>query len=283
MNPATVNVAPGQVNAITTFQLRNDSNATLDFALKVLQPAEGEPVASSGVDAFNLGNVRIFRDDPTSGTPGIWDDADPLVTMLEEVGPDEITRLFVVADVPLELADGDAAGIWLEATAHEAGTSGLGDRVQQTSGANTIDVMDTVFADTAGVSDTNRDGRHSAANDYTVRTATLRVKKSSRVVWDPLNFTANPKMIPGSRVEYCISVANTGSVAATNVTITDEVPEQLAVMVPTIRINGTVTDDKCNADGVAASSSYVAPVVSGTIATVGANDTRTLVFLATIN
>lgn len=286
-NSATVEVVPGQNDAYATFQLRNDSNETLDFALAVTHLSGGTSV-HGGTDTFDALNVRIYRDNPTTGSIGTWDSGDVLVTHVDELAADQTARLFVLVDIEDTLANGAVSGIQLRATAHAGATPGtLGALVTQTAGANTAG-KDTVFADAGGVNDTARDGAHSAANDFTVRTATLTVTKRSRVVWDPFNEETDPKMIPGSRVEYCISVSNTGSVAATNVTITDSVPSQLSFIAGSIRLNGTVTGDTCNADG-AAGGSYAAPVVSGTVSTpsgggaLNAGDTRTLVFRATVN
>lgn len=283
----TTDVVPGQTNAITTFQLTNTSNETLDFLLAASQ-ITGGTAAHGGTDRFNLSNIRIYRDNPTTGTVGSWDAGDALVTFVDELAPDAITRLFVLADVPLtvtapdSVANGAVAGVQLRATAHEGGTGGsMGAAVTQTAGANTIG-KDTVFADTAGVNDGGRDASHSAADDYTIRSATLAVTKTSRVVSDPFNLTTNPKMIPGATVEYCIAIANTGSADATTVAINDSVPTQLTYIGSSIRLNGTMTGTTCNADGVAGGA-YAAPVVSGTIATVAAGATRTLVFRATVN
>ena len=63
---------------------------------------------------------------------------------------------------------------------------------------------------------------------------------------------------------------------------TKDVPGQLTFNAGTILLNGTATAGTCNADG-AAGGSYSAPNVSGTIATVAAGATRTLVFRATVN
>ncbi len=64
--------------------------------------------------------------------------------------------------------------------------------------------------------------------------------------------------------------------------INDAVPAQLLFSTGTILLNGTVTGATCNTDG-AAGGSYSAPNVSGTIATIAAGATRTLVFRATVN
>ncbi|QCB55100.1 DUF11 domain-containing protein [Sphingopyxis sp. PAMC25046] len=279
----TTNVVPGQTNAVTTFQLTNSSNETLDFALVASQLAGGT-AAHGGADSFDVTNLRIYRDNTVTGTVGSWDVGDTLLTgFVDELVVDTAIRLFVVADVPGALANNGVAGVTLRATAREGGTSGSqGAAIIETTGANTAG-KDTVFADTAGVAgDAARDGSHSDNDDYTVQTATLAVTKTSRVISDPFNNTTNPKLIPGAVVEYCIAVANSGSAAATSVVINDAVPGQLTFNTGTILLNGTVTGATCNTDG-AAGGSYAAPNVSGTIATIAAGATRTLVFRATVN
>ena len=278
----TTNVVPGQANAVTTFQLTNSSNEVLDFALTATQIAGGT-AAHGGTDTFNANNVRIYRDNTVTGTVGSWDAGDTLVTYIDELVTDTAIRLFVVADIPTGLANNAVAGVTLRATAREGATPGTqGGAITETTGANTAG-KDTVFADIAGVAgDIARDASHSDDDDYTVQTATLAVTKTSRVISDPFNNTSNPKLIPGAVVEYCIAVANTGSADATSVLINDPVPGQLTFNAGTILLNGTVTGGTCNADG-AAGGSYAAPNVSGTIATVAAGATRTLVFRATVN
>lgn len=279
----TTNVVPGQTNAVTTFQLTNSSNEVLDFAL-VASQITGGTAAHGGTDSFNVTNVRIYRDNTSSGSIGSWDVGDTLVSgYIDELVVDTAIRLFVVADIPAGLANNAVAGVTLRATAREGGTSGSqGAAITETTGANTAG-KDTVFADTAGVTgDAARDGSHSDDDDYTVQTATLTVTKTSRVISDPFNNTTNPKLIPGAVVEYCIAVANSGSADATSVVINDPVPGQLTFSAGTIRLGGTVTAGTCNADGVAGGS-YSAPNVSGTIATIAAGAARTLVFRATVN
>lgn len=279
----TTSVVPGQTNAVTTFQLTNSSNETLDFALVASQIAGGT-AAHGGTDTFDATNVRIYRDNTVTGTVGSWDVGDTLLTgFVDELVVDTAIRLFVVADTPTGLANNAVAGVTLRATAREGGTAASqGAAITETAGANTAG-KDTVFADIAGVTgDAARDGSHSDNDDYTVQTATLAVTKTSRVISDPFNSTTNPKLIPGAVVEYCIAVANSGSVAATSVVINDAVPAQLLFSSGTILLNGTVTGTTCNADG-AAGGSYSAPNVSGTIATIAAGATRTLVFRATVN
>jgi uncharacterized repeat protein (TIGR01451 family) len=279
----TTNVVPGQTNAVTTFQLTNSSNEVLDFAL-VASQIVGGTAAHGGTDTFDATNIRIYRDNTVTGTVGSWDVGDTLLTgFVDEVVVDTAIRLFVVADIPAGLANNAVAGVTLRATAREGALPGTqGAVITETAGANTAG-KDTVFADIAGVTgDAARDGSHSDNDDYTIQTATLAVVKSSRVISDPFNNITNPKLIPGAVVEYCIQVANSGSVAATSVVINDPVPGQLTFSAGTILLNGTFSAGTCNADGVAGGS-YTAPNVSGTIATIAAGATRTLVFRATVN
>lgn len=289
LDGATTNVVPGQNGAVTTFRLTNTSNETLDFALAATQPTGGAGAHSGPADNFDVAAVPIYRD--TNGNNTYDAGTDTLVTYADELAADASVVLFVVADIPAGRANNDRAVVQLRATAREGGAAGsLGATITQTTGANTA-VKDTVFADTAGVNDGARDGAYSAADDYTVQSATLAITKSSRVVSDPVNATTNPKLIPGAVVEYCIAVANSGSVAATSVAITDPVPSQLTFLGTgqtyslsngPIALNGTVSGGTCNADGTAGGS-IAGSTVSGTLATVAAGATRTLVFRATVN
>lgn len=279
----TTNVVPGQTNAVTTFQLTNSSNEVLDFALVATQVAGGT-AAHGGTDTFNANNVRIYRDNTATGTIGSWDAGDTLIAShVDELVVDTAIRLFVVSDIPAGLANNAVAGVTLRATAREGGLVGTqGAVITETTGANTAG-KDTVFADIAGATgDIARDGSHSDNDDYTVQTATLAVTKTSRVISDPFNNITNPKLIPGAVVEYCIAVTNSGGAAATSVVINDPVPGQLTFNTGTILLGGTVTSGTCDFNGTAGGS-YAAPNVSGTIASIAAGASSTLVFRATVN
>src|SRR3546814_13656071 len=78
----TTPVVPGQANAVTTFQLTNMSNESLDFALVAAQIAGGT-ASHGGTDSFNANNVRIYRDNSSSGTIGSWAAGDTLITRSE--------------------------------------------------------------------------------------------------------------------------------------------------------------------------------------------------------
>lgn len=277
----TTTVGPGQLAAVTAFQVTNLSNATLDFALAAAQQTGGAG-AHSNTDTFDVTNLRIYRDTDGSGT---FTGGDALVTYLDEVAADANVTVFVVADIPLGLASGAVAAVTLTATGRESGAAGSqGAALVQTTGANTAGI-DTVFADGAGATDAARDAAFSAKDDYTVLAAALSVVKSSRIVSDPVNGTTDPKFIPGAVVEYCIRVSNAaGSATATTVAISDPLPSATTYQSSFgILVNGTVDgSNQCLADG-AAGGSFASGTVSATIPSVAAANTRTVLFRATIN
>ena len=277
---ATTVVVPGQTGVATAFTVTNTSNQVLDFALTATQTAGGT-AAHGGTDNFDLTGVSIFRDTNGNGTYDAG--TDTAVTFIDELAADASVTLFVVGSVPAGRVTNDVANIRLTATAREGGASGSqGAAITQTVGANTAGV-DTVFADAAGVADAARDGAHSDDDDYTVQTAALSVDKRSIIVSDPVNGTTNPKLIPGAVVEYCIAISNAaGGASATNIAVSDVLPSGITYVGSSIRLNGTVTGLTCNADG-SAGGTFASNTVSGTIASVVAGDTRTLVFRATVN
>lgn len=281
---ATVTVSPGQTRAFSTFEVSTASNAVLDLALSVAQPAGGAG-PFGGTDTFNVTNAEIYFD---TNNNAVWDAGDTLITYLDEVAPDAVARVFVVADVPLaDRVNGDVAVVTLTIQAREGGTAGSqGAVVTQTSGPDTANV-DTVFADLAGATDAARDGLFSVSGSYTVFAASLSVNKTSRVISDPVNGVTDPKAIPGAVIEYCIAVSNAASTAtANNIVVTDVVPGQLNFDAAFgIRINGTVDGSAvCLADGAAGGSfAGGTSTVTAPLNDIAASQTRTAYFRATIN
>jgi uncharacterized repeat protein (TIGR01451 family) len=287
LSGSTTLLAP--LSAVTAFTVTNTSNAALDFALTAVQPVGGAG-PHSNTDTIDVTNVRIFRDNAAGlpATIGVFDAGDTLVTYLDEVAADAMVTVFVIADVPTGLANGSVAVVTLTATGREAGGSGSqGAALVQTTGANDKAVMDTVFGDGAGASDAARDAAFSARDDYTVSAAALSATKTSRIISDPFNLLVNPKMIPGATIEYCIAVSNAAgtSATATSVTITDPIPANLTFdTVFGVKTNGTVTGSTCNAD-TSGTGTFDTPTLTatGTIPSITAGQTRTILLRATIN
>lgn len=288
LGSATTTVVNGQTQAATTFTVQNTTNGVIDIGLAAANLATGTAAPNGGsADAFNVGTFTYYLDNGT--TAGVFDAGDTLITYLDEMAEDETRTVHVVASIPLSATNGQKAVVSLTGTAELGGTAGTeGAVLTNTTGANTAGV-DNVFADASGTDDnqTTPDGKHSARDDYTVSTATLAVQKIATVISDPINGTSSPKMIPGAVVEYCIAITNSGSVAATGVSINDNI-SALPVTYDSVfgvKTNGTISAGVCTAG--AGTGSFAAGVVSATGLTVGIGaapaNTNALVFRVTIN
>ena len=277
----TTTVTPNQTVAVTAFTVTNTSNATLDFVLSAFQ-LDGGTTAHGGTDSFDVTGLRLFVDTNANGT---YDQGTDLqVLFLDELAADASRTVFAVAAVPAGLSNGQVAGITLTATGRESGAVGTqGGELTATAGGNTSG-MDTVFADGAGVTDAPRDAAFSDDDDFTVSTATLTVIKSSTIISDPVNGTTDPKFIPGAVIQYCIAVSNAaGAAAATSVAISDPLPDGITYnSAYGIELNGTVVSGVCQTDGTPGGS-FASNTVNGTIASLPAESTKTVLFRATID
>lgn len=278
----TTQVTPGQLTAVTTFDVTNLSNATIDALLSTAQLSGGTAV-HGGADTFDGSNIKIWVD---NGDGVFNSTTDTQVAYIDQLAANSTTRVFVTVDIPLNAVTGDVAGVTLTATAGEGTTSGsAGAAITQTTGANTANAVDTVFADAAGATDALHDGAFSARDDYTVLAAAITVVKESLVLSDPVNGTTNPKAIPGATVQYCIKVSNAaGSATATNIAVSDPVPADVTYVASTAKVDGTVDGSgACVAGSTNGAFDSGTTTVSGTIPSVAAGETRTLVFNATID
>jgi uncharacterized repeat protein (TIGR01451 family) len=272
-NAVTI-VTPGATQQAVSFTVTNTSNDTLDFELIATQRTTGQSAGVTGTDSFDVtGGLTYYLD---SNSDGIFNAGDTLITHLNALAPDVPRTIHVVsAQVPLGLATGNIASIALRATA-KANDNGaaLGSNLVQ-SAANTAGV-DTIFADAAGAIDGVRDASFSALDDYRVLGAALTAAKTSRIVSGDFGTQA---AIPGAKIEYCIAVSNAaGGAAASNIAISDTLPAQVTY---DAAFGVLVGGANCTTPGVTPGS-QAAGVVSGTIASLPAGDTRTLIFRATI-
>ena len=272
-NTAT-QVTPGAVNQAVTFQVTNTSNDTLDFALSAAQVVTGGSagIAGDANDSFDVGALTFYLDDGD----GVFDAGDTLITHLDAVAPDTSRVVHVVgATVPPGLATNAIASVVLTATARaNDGAATLGAALVQAA-TNTAGV-DTIFADGAGSTDAARDASYSAKDDYKVFAAAITAVKSSKIVSGDFGTGA---AIPGAKIEYCIAVSNaSGGAGASNLTISDTLPAQVTYDATYgVKVGGA----DCNTAGAGAGTQS-AGVVSGTIASLAAGNTQTVIFRADI-
>lgn len=118
----------------------------------------------------------------------------------------------------------------------------------------------------------------------------LTITKSSLILSDGINLT-NPKFIPGAMVQYCILITNPGTLAATDVSVSDPLPASTIFQTGTI-LSGTTclgaSDpededatglDETNPFGVSLSGS----TIIGTAASLAPSASFAIVFEAQIN
>jgi uncharacterized repeat protein (TIGR01451 family) len=272
VDTTATSVTPGTSSQAVTFRIENISNATLDFALNAVQVASGSPAGFSGADSFDVTGPFTYRLDDGDN---VLDAGDTTITHLNALAPNAPVVVHVVAAIPLGLANGAIAGVTLTATAKENDNGALiGSNLTQAA-TNTAGV-DTIFADGIGATDGNRDAAMSITDDYVVLTANLSATKTSTVVAGDFGTGA---AIPGATVQYCISVTNTGGVAASSVAISDTLPVQVTYDATYgVKVGGA----NCTTPGAVAGS-YASGVVTGPIGTLNAATTQTVIFRATIN
>jgi len=276
----TTQVVPGQTGAVTTFNVTNTSNDTLDFQLGGTQ-LTGGTAEHGGTDNFNIANLQVFVDANGNGT---YDPGTDTATSIDDLGADETVAVFVIGDIPVSQSNGDVAGVTLTATAQNSDGSAI--TASTDADANTAGV-ETIFADTDDDGNVARDGSDFAGDDYTVGAADLTVTKLSRIVSDGIS-ASNPKAIPGAIVEYCIVVTNGATAAtATAVNVQDDIGAIGNVTYDgsfTPAINGTVVSgDTCTAGGDDGAYNAGTDTVSGTLDDIAAGETRTLVFRVEID
>lgn len=285
---AATQVIFGQANAVVTFTVTNNTNATQDFRLAAFQQLSLVATLLGHTDNYDVSNVRVFVD---SNSNGQYDAGVDVGTFVDELAPDANATVFVVADIPATGPTNPVAGIGLTAIAAAGGTGGtLGADLQASLLGDSASTVDNVFADGAGAADLVRDGRYSALGEYTVGGATISAVKSAVTISDPLNGIVFPKAIPGAVVEYCIQVQNSGPGTATAIAVTDAIPANSTYLPGSLVVGGTVALGACLADGTSATDAndsdtgyFDGTKIHSTIATVLPLTTLTTRFRVTVN
>lgn len=129
--------------------------------------------------------------------------------------------------------------------------------------------------------------------DYglTVIYPNLIVAKSSAVLSDPANGTANPKAIPGSTVRYCVQLTNSGTASAASINLIDILPSASTYVAGSMRsatsCSGTtsVEDDDASgaddADGFGAS--FSGNTISAQVSTIAVGGNVALIYNVLVN
>jgi len=266
-------VVPNQQDAVARFTVTNTGNAAQDFSLSVNNvasnpfgvPDDFDPTAFTIVVDVNNNNV--------------YDVGVDTATFIDELGPDvtgdeatdNVISVFVLADIPLGPTPGQGANIQLVAEALEGGASGAQGNVQVASSGPNTDGLEVAISN----------GTASADDAYLVgAVAVLAANKTSQVVSDPLGgVSPNALAIPGAIVEYTIAITNSGSVPATDVTVSDTLQGELTfatggydvgVTNSDVQIDSLGTTSYCIAESGGTDTNGDGCVLSGAVLTVGA-------------
>jgi hypothetical protein len=240
-NGTAANVTPNTTNVNSTkFTITNNGNATQGYNLTAAQAASAT-VGAGVTDNFDSGALTIYLN---TGCDGVTVGAVVAGGVINSVAAGGQVCVFVqTASIASTQVNNDAAVITLKAVttwpnplvpAEEPAAVVANAVVANNSGSANTAGVDVVFADIAGVAagDVATDGAHSAYGAYKVVTSALTVSKTATLLCDPINGLAasNAKMIPGSIVQYAITIANgAGAAAATLTSVSDALVATLAI------------------------------------------------------
>ncbi len=210
----TTPVGPGDINVVTAFTLTNTGNAIMDFRLSV---ADFAGAVHGIADSTDLGNYRIraANGGGAGATPVLGDD-----DFVDELAEEGVVEIYVFADAPLTVLDGQYANIELTVTAADDATATatpgtLDADLAESPGVDDPTIIESVFADAGN------DGFEVAQDGYEILSAALVITKIAAVFSDPFG---SGKAVPGAVVEYTITVDNSlGAAAATSVSISDAI------------------------------------------------------------
>jgi uncharacterized repeat protein (TIGR01451 family) len=286
---ATV-VTPGMVGQVLAFTVANSGNSPQGYELTLSEEVGTVLFGSADNAQFGLANLVIRVDEDPSGGNGTGNDAydgTESATAIDVLNPGQSITVFVLANptVPLTLINGNITNINLQARTAEPGTNG-GTLELASPAGNLPNVVEIMFVDAGN------DATESASDQFSVVSAGLRITKAETILDDPFG-TAIPRALPGSNVEYLITIENTSTTTpADGVSLSDPVPANTSMRLAQyggddVAITGgsvpTCTADALDADADGCGINAGALTVStGVLGNIAASATVTLRFQVTI-
>lgn len=240
-------VAPGGTDVFAAYTLTNTGNAIMDYDLTLAQldsvdgPVNG--LLDTDIDMSNV-RIRAANGDGPAGVPDLATD----LAYVDELAEDDTVVIYVFADADVALVNGDIANVELTATSADHATAtatpGVLDPILvESPGPDNPTIIESVFADAGN------DGLEAARDGFQVLSAALTITKTATVFSDPFG---SGKALPGAIIEYVVTIANTGTVDATNVSISDTIDADVTFVDEAYGANQDVSFDGgatfCNAD-----------------------------------
>jgi uncharacterized repeat protein (TIGR01451 family) len=271
----------GQVLAFT---VANSGNSPQGYQLTLTEEV-GTTLAFGGPDNANIGlaNIGVRVDDGD----GVYDAGD-VATAINTLNPSQSITVFVLATpmVPLTLINGNNININLQARVAQPGTNG-GTLELASPAGNLPNVVEIMFVDAGN------DATEDDSDQFAVVSAGLTITKTETILDDPFG-TAIPRALPGSNVEYLITIENTSTTTpADGVSLSDPVPANTTVRTAQyagddVAITGglvaTCTADALDgdADGCGIDGLGALTVGTGVLGNIAASATVTVRFQVTI-
>lgn len=258
-----VTVAPGQSDAYLTFTLVNNGNKVQDFLLTSVAGTNTAFTTTNGdgVDDFDgtvSGTTEFYID---SNLSGVYDaGVDQPISYIDELDPtDPAVTIFLVLDIPAAQPAGDESTYYMNAQVAVGGTASAAGAAIAADDSGAIDTTleQVVFNDAISASaqplaaDLVKDGEHSDQSDFIVASALISLSKTATTVWDPVNWTTNPKAIPGALIEYDITVTNSSG-ATSSATLTQITDALVAAVVPDVDLDAPAASATLSAESGAA-------------------------------
>ena len=256
--PATAtNVNTPDTNKVLVFTVTNVGNGSESFTLTPnLNP--GAPV----VDQFNPtpGSAgQMFLD--VNGNGQLDSGIDTLITTPVTIPADGVVRILLISNIPTTLNNGDTGVVTLTAVSTTPGAGGaapgtiLANAGTPTVGAPGIDAV--VGVGPGGAADSGADDAGNGT--YVVGSVTVTLNKVVLAVTSPFGVTtggcnvASPPaactaFVPGTIIQYQVTVTITGSGTAQNVQVTDNIPANTTYVASSMRFNTLARTDIVDAD-----------------------------------
>lgn len=212
-NASNVAVNSPSVDRVLTFEITNTGNGVEDFELTATNRTG---------DQFDASNLEIYIDsngngDFDSGTDTLFTGGSGGDTLNLDANdaPNDAQIVFVVADIPSSLNDGDLSDIQLEAVSLTARVNGLTSQGDVAAGQGDGGSDAVVNANA---------GRDSEEGTFVISTVSVNLTKSSGVDNSIQSDEPNDDPIPGATITYTITVEVTGSGTAGNLVVEDNIP-----------------------------------------------------------
>ena len=218
-----------ELAVISQFEVANSGNGTEAFVLLVNN--------STTADDFDFalpGGVDIYIDDPVDGVLGVFDVEDDLFVGTVTISPAETIGVFVLANVPEDLAQGNLGLLDLTANANTPGAAGS-DTGTVLNGLGDADT-DAIIGQT-----------QASATDTAIYQISIVDVAITKTVLSVSDIFGGEDFLPESVVTYRIEVSVSDG-TADNLIITDEIPINTRYVEESIHLNDVLLTDADDGD-----------------------------------